>query len=82
MKTLSNLLLANFLLIFTTGCAENPTGYHPLDDYEQLDPTTIFAMPEALTSPSYSPEQLQRGKYMTGLWGVVVVTPTAHSSVT
>ncbi|MFT4817628.1 MAG: hypothetical protein ACI80L_002300 [Pseudohongiellaceae bacterium] len=69
MKTLSNLLLANFLLIFTTGCAENPTGYNPLDDYEQLDPTTIFAMPEALPSPSYSPEQLQRGKYMTGLWG-------------
>lgn len=69
MKTLGKLLLVGFLLIFAASCAENRTGYSPLVDFEQLDPTTIFAMPDALPSPNYSTEQLQRGRYMVGLLG-------------
>ncbi|MEX0962853.1 MAG: hypothetical protein WDZ52_02265 [Pseudohongiellaceae bacterium] len=44
-------------------------AYNPLDDFEQLDPTTIFAMPEPIMTSNYSPEQLQRGRYMVGLLG-------------
>ena len=62
-------MLVGFLLIFAASCAENRTGYSPLVDFEQLDPTTIFAMPDALPSPNYSTEQLQRGRYMVGLLG-------------
>ena len=69
MKGLGRISLISYLLVFVTGCAETRTGYNPLDDFEQLDPTTIFAMPEPLPSPNYSPEQLQRGRYMVGLLG-------------
>ena len=69
MRILSKFLLIGYVLAFIASCAENRTGYNPLDDFEQLDPTTIFAMPEALPSPNYSPEQLQHGSYMTGLLG-------------
>ena len=41
----------------------------PLDDFEPLEPTTIFATPETMPSPNYSLEQLQRGRYMFGLLG-------------
>ena len=69
MKTLGKLLLVSYLLVFAAGCAENRREYNPLNDFEQLDPTTIFAMPDAMPSPNYSPEQLTRGRYMTGLLG-------------
>jgi hypothetical protein len=69
MKVLGKTTLLGYLLVFITGCAETRVGYSPLDDFEQLDPTTIFAMPEALPSPNYSTEQLQRGRYMVGLLG-------------
>lgn len=45
------------------------TGYNPLDDYEQLDPATIFATPEPQLSSTYSTEQLARGRYLIGLLG-------------
>lgn len=54
------------LCVFLTNCE---SGYNPLDDYEQLDPATIFATPEPLPSTSYSVEQLSRGKYLVGLLG-------------
>lgn len=69
MKVLGKISLLGYLLFFVTGCAETRTSYNPLDDFEQLDPTTIFAMPEALPSPNYSQEQVQRGRYMVGLLG-------------
>ncbi|GJM12383.1 MAG: hypothetical protein DHS20C12_07860 [Pseudohongiella sp.] len=69
MNALGKFSLFGFLLVFISGCAENRTGYNPLADFEQLDPTTIFAMPNAQPSPDYSPEQLQRGRYMVGLLG-------------
>ncbi len=42
--------------------------YNPLDDYQQLDPATILATPEA-GAGSYSPEMVDRGRYMVGLLG-------------
>jgi len=54
------------LCLFLTNCE---SGYNPLDDYEQLDPATIFATPDPLPSTSYSIEQLSRGKYLVGLLG-------------
>lgn len=54
------------LCLFLTNCE---SGYNPLDDYEQLDPATIFATPDPLPSTSYSIEQLTRGKYLVGLLG-------------
>lgn len=55
-----------FLCFFLSSCE---TGYNPLDDYDQLDPATIFATPEPLPSTSYTVEQLSRGKYLVGLLG-------------
>lgn len=57
------------LPVLLASCVDGSVNYNPLDDYEQLDPTTIFAMPEAQASADYSPEQLQRGRYMVGLLG-------------
>jgi hypothetical protein len=54
------------LCLFLTNCE---SGYNPLDDYEQLDPATIFATPDPLPSTTYSIEQLSRGKYLVGLLG-------------
>jgi mono/diheme cytochrome c family protein len=54
------------LCLFLTNCE---SGYNPLDDYEQLDPATIFATPDPLPSTSYSIEQLSRGNYLVGLLG-------------
>jgi len=65
-----NYLLVCSLLGLVSGCTNNAnTGYNPLDDFEQLDPATIFAMPEPLPSTTYTPAQTQRGKYMVGLLG-------------
>lgn len=50
--------------------SESPqTGYNPLVDFQQLDPATIFATPEPVPSPNYSPEQLSRGRYLVALLG-------------
>lgn len=57
------------LSVLVSSCTNNNTGYNPLDDFEQLDPATIFAMPEPVPSSTYSPDQIQRGKYMVGLLG-------------
>jgi len=50
-------------------CQSTPEYYNPLDDFEQLNPASIFATPEPLPSSNYSPEQIQRGKYLVGLLG-------------
>lgn len=68
LKTSMALSLATLALLFT-GCSNNRSGYNPLDDFEQLDPATIFALPEAVPSTTYTPAQLQRGRYMVGLLG-------------
>ncbi len=62
------MLLCIPLLLGLTGC-ETETAYNPLDDFEQLDPATIFASPEPLPSASYTPEQIARGRYLVGLLG-------------
>lgn len=56
-------------LVVFASCQSTPDYYNPLDDFEQLNPATIFATPEPLPSPNYSPEQIQRGKYLVGLLG-------------
>ncbi|MSR10486.1 MAG: cytochrome C [Gammaproteobacteria bacterium] len=61
--------LLGCLMLLVDGCSNNPVAYNPLDDFEQLDPTTIFALPEAVPSSNYTPEQLQRSRYMVGLLG-------------
>lgn len=53
-------------------CATNSSpdiGYNPLNEFEQLDPASIFATPEPVPSPDYSTEQLDRGRYLVGLLG-------------
>ena len=58
------------LIGFFSGCETSyEVGYNPLDDYEQLDPATIFAMPEPLPNSDYSIDQVSRGKYLIGLLG-------------
>lgn len=59
----ATLLLATLLL---SACQ---TAYNPLDDFEQLDPATIFATPEPLPNSDYSIDQVSRGKYLIGLLG-------------
>jgi|GEM_PF-350502 len=50
---------------------ENPvSGYNPLDDFEQLDPASVFATPEPdLAATEYTPGQVTRGRYLVGLLG-------------
>ena len=70
MKYKLRTLVTLSLSVFFAGCAsEVSTYYNPLDDFDQLDPTTIFAMPEPLPTPNYSADQLQQGKYLVGLLG-------------
>ena len=57
------LLLCSLLL------AACQSGYNPLDDYEELDPATIFDNPEPLPSQTYTPEQLEHGRYMVRMLG-------------
>ena len=45
------------------------TAYNPLEDYEQLTPATKLDSPVALASTTYSPEEIQRGRYMVSLLG-------------
>ena len=61
-----HILFSLVILISMSACE---TRYNPLDEYEQLNPATIFATPEPLPSQDYSTEQLSRGKYMVGLLG-------------
>ena len=61
-------LLAGSLLLFVS-CSSSQDNYNPLDDFDELDPATIFAMPEPLPTPQYSTEQLQQGKYMVAMLG-------------
>ncbi|MBL4819640.1 MAG: cytochrome C [Gammaproteobacteria bacterium] len=42
--------------------------YNPLDDYDQLEPSTILAAPPAAET-DYPAEQVSRGKYLVGLLG-------------
>jgi mono/diheme cytochrome c family protein len=42
--------------------------YNPLDDYEQLEPATILATPEAAAG-SYPAESVERGRYLVRLLG-------------
>lgn len=66
MKNLLHRASIVLLSLFLVNCE---TGYNPLDDYEQLDPASIFNTPEPLPSTTYSVEQLTRGKYLVGLLG-------------
>ncbi|MDT8399292.1 MAG: hypothetical protein RQ899_11815 [Pseudomonadales bacterium] len=53
-------------LSFLAACS---SPYNPLADYEQLNPSTILATPEATANTDYPAEQVARGKYMVGLLG-------------
>lgn len=66
-----SLFAGTVLLALLTACSTSNdiTGYNPLDDFEQLDPATIFETPEPTPSADYSPAQLQRGRYMVALLG-------------
>lgn len=68
LKPFFAILLAATVLL-ASSCSTSPAGYNPLVEFEQLDPTTIFALPEALPSATYTPSQLQQGRYMVGLLG-------------
>lgn len=50
-------------------CTSGETEFNPLDEFEELDPATIFNTPEPLPSAEYSPQQLERGRYLVGLLG-------------
>ena len=49
---------------------EETQAWNPLDDFEALDPASIFATPEPRPENSdYSTAQLSRGRYLVGLLG-------------
>ena len=68
MKSITRMLVS-VVTLAALSCCETDRGYNPLDDFEQLNPATIFASPDALPSPNYTPEQLSRGRYLVGLLG-------------
>ncbi|MEX2367000.1 MAG: hypothetical protein WD601_10360 [Pseudohongiellaceae bacterium] len=55
-------------LLVLTACSSS-TPFNPLDEYEQLTPTTILETPEAVANSAYPAEVVARGKYLTGLLG-------------
>ncbi len=57
------------IVLFSLLISACATGYNPLDDFEEMDPATIFANPEPLPSADYTPEQLARGRYMVSMLG-------------
>lgn len=64
------LVCISVLALVSCESTSNPMdGYNPLDEYEQLDPTTIFATPEPVPSDRYTTEQLSRGRYYIALLG-------------
>lgn len=69
MNSFAKRFLLVCLSMLAAACTTDRTGYNPLDDFEQLDPATIFAMPEPASASSYSTAQLERGRYMVGLLG-------------
>lgn len=48
------------------GCAR---PWNPMDDYEQLTPTTMLESPAPVANTNYPEEALQRGQYLVGLLG-------------
>ena len=65
-------LLAPPAMLLIMACNSTPppqAGYNPLNDFEQINPASIFATPEPTPSDTYSTEQLARGRYLVGLLG-------------
>ena len=61
-------LLAIGMIVNSCG---SPTrqAYNPLEEFEQLNPASIFESPEPIPSSNYSTDQLQRGQYLVALLG-------------
>lgn len=62
MKILLSVIFAALLIL--AACSSN----NPLDDYEQLVPTTVMEQPNA-ESNAYPPKMIMRGKYLVSLLG-------------
>ena len=58
------LLLTSVLLL--NACSNT---WNPLEDYEQLTPSTILESPEPAAQSNYPTERVEKGKYLTGLLG-------------
>jgi mono/diheme cytochrome c family protein len=43
--------------------------FNPLEDYEQLTPSTILESPEPAAQSNYPADRVEKGKYLTGLLG-------------
>ena len=54
------------VLLLLSACT---SAFNPLDDYEQLTPSTILESPEPIANANYPEEEVQRGKYLLGLLG-------------
>ena len=59
-------IIAGFAVTILAACT---AAYNPLEDYEQLTPSTRLDSPEPLSSTVFSPQEVQRGRYMVGLLG-------------
>jgi len=60
--------LTLFMLAVLSGLSNCTPTYNPLDDYQQLEPATILAAPEAIAA-DYPAAQVERGRYLVGLLG-------------
>ncbi|MCG8412817.1 MAG: hypothetical protein MI746_01245 [Pseudomonadales bacterium] len=73
MAIAKQMALLGFLALSLVACSGSTSrpvgGYNPLEEFEQLNPASIFATPEPQPSPTYSVEQLARGRYLVGLLG-------------
>jgi len=58
------LLLTSVLIL--NACSNT---WNPLEDYEQLTPSTILESPEPAAQSNYPTERVEKGKYLTGLLG-------------
>lgn len=69
----NNTRVTKFIISASTGLlllgCESQTAYNPLNDFEQLDPASIFAAPNPVPTSSYTVEQTSRGQYLVGLLG-------------
>ena len=58
--------LALPFLVVLSACSSTD---NPLDDYEQLTPATQLDAPVASATANFSPEEVERGRYLVGLLG-------------
>lgn len=56
-------------VLLLSACASGTDTFNPLEDYEQVTPTTLLETPQAGDTQEFTMEQAERGRYLVMLLG-------------